>query len=388
MRKKFRSFNECRKFVRTLGLKNEKEWREYCKSDRKPPDIPLSVYTVYKNEWVNWPDFLGSYLNNPRSIPKKSRWSYEKAKAFLKKLGVKGKDEFFLLYKAGKIPKEIRQSGARAYKKEWVSWGDFLGTGTVATFNREYRSFEEARKYVHSLKLKSTNEWFEYIKSHMTEDIPNDPRGAYKNEWVSMGDWLGTGIIANINKKFWSLEKSSTFVQKLGITNVGEFKKAIKAKKIPDDIPSNPNLWYNDKGWVTWGDWFGTGFIAHQNRKYQQFTKARTFVRKLGLKNLEEWREYCISDRKLPDIPSDPAQVYKNEWISSGDWLGTQFVATHKREYLSPIEAKIEARKIAKKLGIKTSQQWVQAHRAGQIPKHLPAYLDNVYNPNYRKRRK
>ena len=125
-----------------------------------------------------------------------------------------------------------------------------------------------------------------------------------------------------------------------------------------------------------------------KRRNWRSFEKTRKFVRTLGLKNEKEWREYCISDRKLPDIPSDPAQVYKNEWISSGDWLGTQFVATHKREYLSPIEAKIEARKIAKKLGIKTSQQWVQAHRAGQIPKHLPAYLDNVYNPNYRKRRK
>ena len=33
---------------------------------------------------------------------------------------------------------------------KWISWGDWLGTGFVATFNRNYKSYEEAKKYIKS----------------------------------------------------------------------------------------------------------------------------------------------------------------------------------------------------------------------------------------------
>ena len=47
---KYRSFEDARKFVQSLNLKNMKEWQEYCKSGGKPEDIPATPWTVYK-EW-------------------------------------------------------------------------------------------------------------------------------------------------------------------------------------------------------------------------------------------------------------------------------------------------------------------------------------------------
>ena len=44
----------------------------------------------------------------------------------------------------------------------WAGMGDWLGTGTIASYLREYRSFKEARALVHSLKLKSEAEWRDY----------------------------------------------------------------------------------------------------------------------------------------------------------------------------------------------------------------------------------
>ena len=38
--REYRSFKEARAFVRSLGLKSEAEWRAYCKSGKKPDDIP------------------------------------------------------------------------------------------------------------------------------------------------------------------------------------------------------------------------------------------------------------------------------------------------------------------------------------------------------------
>ena len=77
--------------MRSLGLKGSTDWRQYCRSVRKPPDIPAS----------------------PNST----------------------------------------------YKKEWKGWGDWLGTGTIATLKREYLPFEQAREYVHKLRLNSQTEW-------------------------------------------------------------------------------------------------------------------------------------------------------------------------------------------------------------------------------------
>ena len=46
-KRKYRSYKEAREFVRKLGLKNYKEWHEYCKSGDKPEDIPAYPEQVY-----------------------------------------------------------------------------------------------------------------------------------------------------------------------------------------------------------------------------------------------------------------------------------------------------------------------------------------------------
>jgi len=76
------------------------------------------------------------------------------------------------------------------------------------------------------------------------------------------------------------------------------------------------------------GDWLGTGTVANINRKFRPYEEARAYVRGLGLKNETEWRKFCkgiLPDKGyLPnDIPSNPNQVYKDDWKGKGDWLGT-----------------------------------------------------------------
>ena len=113
-------------------------------------------------------------------------------------------------------------------------------------------------------------------------------------------------------------------------------------------------------------------------RKKRSFTEARKFVRSLKLKDNKEWKVYCKSEEMPDDIPSNPNLTYK-EFMGLGDWLGTDFIAYRDREYLPLIEAKIEARKIAKKFGIKTQKDWSEAYSTGQIPDNLPSSLWNVY---------
>lgn len=90
--------------------------------------------------------------------------------------------------------RNIPSTPANVYKnKGWVSWGDWLGTNTVATQYKIYLSFEEAREFTQSLKLKNQQAWFDYCKSgNKPDNIPRNVHVTYKNDgWISMVDFLG-----------------------------------------------------------------------------------------------------------------------------------------------------------------------------------------------------
>ena len=60
-KKVWRPFDEAREFVRSLQLRNQTEWNEYCKSNKKPDDIPSSPDIIYKNDgWISLGDWLGT----------------------------------------------------------------------------------------------------------------------------------------------------------------------------------------------------------------------------------------------------------------------------------------------------------------------------------------
>ena len=48
-------------FVRGLGLKSSTEWREYCKSGKKPADIPTNANSVYAEAGLGWLGRLARY---------------------------------------------------------------------------------------------------------------------------------------------------------------------------------------------------------------------------------------------------------------------------------------------------------------------------------------
>jgi superfamily II DNA or RNA helicase len=59
----FVSFNEARKFARTLGLSSYDEWFKFIRSshDGGLPKVPRSPQVVYQNQgWSGWADFLGN----------------------------------------------------------------------------------------------------------------------------------------------------------------------------------------------------------------------------------------------------------------------------------------------------------------------------------------
>ena len=82
-----------------------------------------------------------------------------------------------------------------------------------------------------------------------------------------------------------SFKQARKFAREMNLSNKEEWKSLVKSNKIPNDIPTDPQSTYKNKGWTSWGDFLGTGTIASFNRTYSTFTEARKFVRSLGLKS-------------------------------------------------------------------------------------------------------
>lgn len=279
--RKYRDFPEARAFAQGLNLKNGKEWNAFSKSGRTPDDIPADPRNHYKDKgWKGMGDWLGT-------SNRKGGWrSFKEARAFAQDLNIKGQKDWKVYCKSGNKPADIPTKPDRSYKnKGWKNWGDWLGTGVIATYYIKYRDFQEARAFVHTLNLKTGELWQIYCNSgNKPDDIPADPRNHYKGKgWKGMGDWLGNG---NWKDGWRPFEEARAFVHTLNIRDQREWNVYRKSRNKPVDIPSGPDKVYENKGWKGWGDWLGTG---KKRSKYKLFEEARAFVRSLNLKTRDDW---------------------------------------------------------------------------------------------------
>jgi hypothetical protein len=58
-RRTFRSLEEARRYVRSLGLKRTAEGAARTTSGARPADIPNAPQQVYRGTWTDWGDWLG-----------------------------------------------------------------------------------------------------------------------------------------------------------------------------------------------------------------------------------------------------------------------------------------------------------------------------------------
>ena len=333
----WRPFEEAREFVRALNLTNQGDWINLCAEKtphkRRPLDIPSNPDKCYKNTG-------------------------------------------------------------------WISMGDWLGTGNISNRDKQFMPFSEARKFVHTLGIKSIKEWRAYCKGELPskqppkpKNLPASPEKTYlKDGWKGMGDWLGTNRLATNVRTYRSFKDAKRFVHKLSLKNQEDWlrlcaKSADEPGALPIDIPHSPHAVYKDKGWISIGDWLGTGFVATSKRRLLGFVEARDFARKLGIKTKEEWGKYAKGDLKrsnispLPvDIPASPSTTYKDSgWAGWGDWLGTGAIATFEKKYATFAEAK----KYAKSLKLKSVSEWRAfcklAAKNGNMPPNISASPQKTY---------
>ena len=114
--REYRSFNKARDYVRKLNLKSQADWREYCKSGKKPLDIPSSPNKIYKNKgWLSLPDWLGTIEGFTGEY-----LSFKDARSFIRGLGLTSTTEWYKYAISNKKPSNVPVNPQKIKKKEGV----------------------------------------------------------------------------------------------------------------------------------------------------------------------------------------------------------------------------------------------------------------------------
>lgn len=172
---------------------------------------------------------------------------YETCQVFAIESGFKNKRDWQSAAVKGYLPEQIPKDPSYVYSRPIT----------------KLMPLEELKKIVRKYNIKSQSE---YGKAKASKILPDEVPGIktlydrYTGKgWKGFGDFLGTGRIADQEKK---------------------------------------NLIFKD------------------------FETCRNHVRKLKLKNAERWYEYSSSKKKPVWIPTHPERVFKKDWISFSDWIG------------------------------------------------------------------
>jgi len=265
----YKPFDEAREYVWSLKFKNQDDWQEYSSSGKRPFDIPANPKSVYGDEYISIPDWLGTMKGWVGYLP------YDELVEFIKPLKIKSHTEWINYWKNNNKPDNIPGYPQNTYK-EWVSWFKFLGTKEKAP----YVSYKEAHNLILKLKLKSLKEWGIWSKTNRPENIPSNPQLIYKNDgWESWGVFLGTGVIADKNKSFLPYNEAKKIIHSVGLKTNAEWKKYSLSDKKPINIPAGPQDYYKKRNeWISWGDFLGNGGI---NNKDKYSKKEIDYAKKL-----------------------------------------------------------------------------------------------------------
>jgi len=172
------TFEEAKTICRDNGITSCDGWKQFVKKNKilRIPSQPKLQYP----EWKNWMDFHGV-----DRLDKMTPISYEDAKSMVQKAGIKTWNEFrnnrMKLFKT-KMPLDPD----RYFKStgDWISWGEFLGTGSIAPQNLKFHDLETSKDILIKMNFKDRNEFRNWARKQDKSKlmIPIYPEKNYKEK--------------------------------------------------------------------------------------------------------------------------------------------------------------------------------------------------------------
>jgi hypothetical protein len=195
----------------------------------------------------------------PKNQKKRPIWrKYDDAHAFALSLNLLNKRAWQDFCRSGQLPDDIPVAPHLVYREQFRGYGDWLGTGRMASRNRLYRRFDDARAFVRSLRLPNVQAWQDFCRSgQLPDDIPTTPHKTYREQFQGYGDWLGTGNVWTGNRSYRRFDDAHAFALSLNLPNKRAWQDFCRSGQLPDDIPATPDLVYREQ-FRGYGDWLGT----------------------------------------------------------------------------------------------------------------------------------
>jgi hypothetical protein len=225
-----------------------KIYKNLAKEGKIPLFIPNRPNRFYeKRGWISWSDFLSN--DNIIQNQKKLFISYEDCKKYARDNNIKSLISWQKLKKSINIP-----SVPSLCYKEWISWSEFLGVEIISDQDKSkmYMSYDECKKYIYENlhKINSKTQLREYILKNNIKNIPLNPESSYKDKgWISWDSFL--------SKNYLNFNDAKKIIKKLNIKSNREWRIFIKDKdKIYKNIPNSPDRFYKNE-WIDWYDWLG-----------------------------------------------------------------------------------------------------------------------------------
>ena len=243
----------------------------------------------------------------------------------------------------------------------------------TALSRKQWKPYERAEEYVQALGFKTVRQFREWSQSNeRPEDIPSNPNIVYKAQWISWVKFLGAKGLRK--KQFRSYESAKQYVQTLGFKTSRQFQEWSRSGERPEDIPSHPRDVYKSE-WKSWNEFLGTENV--RKKIFRSYESAQALMKKLGIHTYRQFQEWKRSGQRPEDIPSHPRDVYKSEWKSWNEFLGTENV---RRKIFRSYES---AQALMKKLGIHTYRQFQEWKRSSQRPEDFPSNPRNTYKSEW-----
>ncbi|MCP4267175.1 MAG: DEAD/DEAH box helicase family protein [Candidatus Brocadiaceae bacterium] len=240
-----------------------------------------------------------------------------------------------MLFRRTESPRIYFQQIGRSIRKHGVETP--LVFDCVLNFqNININFIEESKKEFNSHRNKLENFGFKDIDVPKTIHVHDELQSISK-------------IINEVEKRlnlYPTYEEAKEAVKKLRISFPSEY---IKRFIVDPRLPSNPSIYYKEKGWINWPDYLG----REATDFYPTYEEAKEAVKKLGISSRGEYLERYKED---PRLTSTPSQYYKEKgWIDFYEFLGREtpdFYPTYE-----------EAKEAVKKLEINQKDEYLKRYK-------------------------
>lgn len=339
-------FDSASQAVQRMGIKSS----EYSRRRKEDPLLPAdpSRYPDWEQKG-KWRGLVGS--------PKPKRYTtLEAARRASKRLGFKSFEQYKQSYKSDPL---LPSSPDQYYPDfhEAGGWRKFLGLGP-----RYYKSLAAASKAACALGLNTCRA---YRQGHKQDPrLHSHPEEYYAEEWEAFGKWNGFFKKKEKVAKYKTWREARNAVLKLDIRSASEYKR----RRTEDPrLPAAPDKAYAH-AWYRTGKWIG--FVS-ESPYYRTFEEASDAACRLGIKSFEQ---YKLDYRLDPRLMSNPQTFYGEEWQAKG---GLMVFLKKKQRLNKERYTFVEAKKAARRMGIKTTKEYVQRYREDpKLPSHPCKYKE------------